>query len=85
MADSGDLEKKLMRLKKEGLKVEARNRNLAESGTKAELVRYLTFQKILKKKTPKNKNMEQNEINDAMGANYFKTSPGIKKIKICLF
>jgi len=39
MADSGDLEKKLMRLKKEGLKVEARNRNLAESGTKAELVK----------------------------------------------
>ena len=47
MADSGDLEKKLMRLKKEGLKVEARNRNLAESGTKAELVRYLTFQSKL--------------------------------------
>ena len=47
MADSGDLEKKLMRLKKEGLKVEARNRNLAESGTKAELVRYLTFQSEL--------------------------------------
>ena len=104
MADSGDLEKKLMRLKKEGLKVEARNRNLAESGTKAELVRYLTFQsklllgsvinelyemkqtkklKILKK-NQKTKNMEQNEIN-AIGANYFKTSPGIKKIKICLF
>ena len=55
MADSGDLEKKLMRLKKEGLKVEARNRNLAESGTKAELVRYLTFQKILKKKPKKQK------------------------------
>jgi hypothetical protein len=47
MADSGDLEKKLMRLKKGGLKVEARNRNLAESGTKAELVRYLTFQSKL--------------------------------------
>ena len=47
MADSSDLEKKLMRLKKEGLKVEARNRNLAESGTKAELVRYLTFQSRL--------------------------------------
>ena len=47
MADSSDLEKKLMRLKKEGLKVEARNRNLAESGTKAELVRYLTFQSKL--------------------------------------
>ena len=43
MADSENLEKKLMRLKKEGLKVEARNRNLPESGTKAELVRYLTF------------------------------------------
>ena len=39
MADSTDLEKKLMRLKKDELKVEARNRNLAESGTKADLVR----------------------------------------------
>ena len=39
MADSTDLEKKLMRLKKDELKVEARNRNLTESGTKADLVR----------------------------------------------
>jgi len=39
MADSTDLEKKLMRLKKDELKVEARNRNLAESGTKADLVK----------------------------------------------
>jgi len=39
MADSPDLEKKLMRLKKDELKGEARNRNLAESGTKSELVK----------------------------------------------
>jgi len=39
MADSADLEKKLMRLKKDELKVEARNRNLTESGTKADLVK----------------------------------------------
>jgi len=39
MADSPDLEKKLMRLKKDELKVEARTRNLAESGTKSDLVK----------------------------------------------
>ena len=42
MADSGYLvylEKKLMRLKKDRLKDEARKRNLSESGTKAILVK----------------------------------------------
>ena len=42
MADSGYLvylEKKLMRLKKDRLKDEARKRNLSQSGTKTELVK----------------------------------------------
>ena len=50
MADSGDLEKKLMRLKKDELKEEARTRNLAESGTKAELVRKFDIFSVKKKK-----------------------------------
>ena len=92
MADSGDLEKKLMRLKKEGLKVEARNRNLAESGTKAELVRYLTFlrkllfgsvinelyeiSKLKHEDSQKNKLNEQDEIN-VTRANCLKISTAI--------
>ena len=51
MADSGDLEKKLMRLKKDELKEEARSRNLAESGTKAELVRKFDIFPVKKKKS----------------------------------
>ena len=47
MAD--EMEKKLMRLKKEDLKEEARLRSLSETGTKAELVS-LNFQKIFIKK-----------------------------------
>ena len=50
MADSGDLEKRLMRLKKDELRVEARNRNLVESGTKAELVRKFDIPTKLHKK-----------------------------------
>ena len=98
MADSSDLEKKLMRLKKEGLKVEARNRNLAESGTKAELVRYLTFQSKLLLGSVINELYEirklKNEDSRKNGTGlsksnesklFQKKSTGIKKIKICLF
>ena len=48
MAD--EIEKKLMRLKKEDLKEEARQRSLSETGTKAELVsfffKFQIYQKI---------------------------------------
>ena len=48
MAD--EMEKKLMRLKKEDLKEEARQRSLSETGTKADLVSLLKFQILLFKK-----------------------------------
>ena len=48
MAD--EMEKKLMRLKKEDLKEEARQRSLSETGTKADLVSLLKFQILLLKK-----------------------------------
>ena len=47
MAD--EMEKKLMRLKKEDLKEEARQRSLSETGTKADLVSLLKFQILFKK------------------------------------
>ena len=51
MAD--EMEKKLMRLKKEDLKEEARLRSLSETGTKAELVSYFIISKIFHQKKSK--------------------------------